>query len=681
MHINPLSGSSSSNSLNIPKNTLKIMFWNIQNLYAHGIMTEDEYKIETGIGVHPKTKKKTGSTAATVKMEKKNIKHMEKTIAGTPLTAHPDNFGAQARRREWVARTINDSGADLVIIAELAIGTKDIASNLNNKTVIAHNKTSLTDKRGNFYAVDCGGGSWGPEQLQIDLNKLFGLKGNPWHSALSAINASNDFTCKLSGEKIELKKGKNSMLEMYGLLWRSDKISLGAKPFDEIIKIVSVDKSGVLISFQERAPGHIEFYSPSNPSKKVFDLFCIHNLFGKETGSGAAERTRQNRGEGITNITKLNEFVPSQPTVVVGDFNLDSSDKKDLEFYKPFTSVLTRRIHGQKSSFTASGLVSEYDHIFTSADLGPVHKDDKVIDIAALYFGGDYSKALLISDHMPVVAVLTSDAFEPEKKHDFKEIITVSETEKYGHIKSENEIDSLFLAVANGDLHLTDKVKEIDLKNYAHILRGKVKMMLESKDFDIETEIGTLLVHHIQDMYEDAMEFATQKRPKHHSQWVFKEKDTQFVRGLQEVISNMINGDALDDAIGKTGIGLDNDYYDYISYTVMQALADSQNWTYFVNKSAKLPGIGPYLRAAFMADEPTIESAYMAYRIDIGKPGLMAGSYIEAHLLGIYLGRPVIIIELNEAGEIEKTVLGGGKLEPITLYQNGEKFDYLFGPL
>lgn len=673
-------GGSNNNSLKLQTNTLKIMFWNIQNLYAHGIMSHDEYKIEQSIGTK---KPKTGeikTTGSSVVMEKKNLKHMNKTIEGVPLAPTPDTFGKHAKRREWIARTINDSGADIVVIAELAIGTKDIANNLNNPQVVEQNKAALQIKTGSFVGVDVGGGAWGPEQLQVDLNKLFDKKGNPWCSAVSAINAVGDFSCKTGKSGIELTKGKNSMLEMYGVLWRSDKVSLGNDPK---ISIVSTGKNGVAILFNERAPGHIEFFSPKDATKKFFDLFCIHNVYGK----GSAAEVRESRGEGISQMTRLNAFNPKAPTVVVGDFNLDAAKKLDADYYKPFTDNLVRRIAGQPSSFTKQGLVSEYDHIFTSADLGKKQAEDAVIDIADKYFNKDYSKALLISDHMPVVAVLTSDSFLPPSLDPPGTPFHFSQTEKYLQVKSVNVPDSLFQAIAAAYLRLHEDGKT-NVPDCAKMLRVKVKEAYFT--WQLPDDLVNFNCQRIQNFFAEAVTFSPENGWKAAKDW-FLETDEQTAAWLREnIIPEWLKGEqSFDEILEGYSSVIEAEVLKTCSAILYYACFDQRNLLPKINPAANLSNLGSNLLNVFKSDNLTLQAAYPAYCNDIASPGVMSGDLVELILLGRILGHPIELIELGENLMPGKTVYcedlktnsKGEKVSPLIITRIGERFDFLFGPL
>ena len=667
--LNPYGGGN-SNSVKPPLGELKIMFWNIQNLYEHGIMSKDEYAIEKKIGSNTKQFDAKGkplavdqkgnplpfvkTTASSMEIDDDNVeKHMTKTVNGTPTKSDSDKFGNLAKRREWVARTINDSGADIVVIAELSIGTRDIFRNLNNRQVVEGNLNALKSAAGSFFTVDVGGGSWGPQQIQIDLNKLYDVKGNPWRSAVSAINAVSDFTCSLDkNKKIEGKKGKNSMLEMYGLLWRADRVSLGSATEQQMIRVVSVDKNGALIQFRERAPGHIEFFSAQTPTVKYFDLFCLHNLYGKETGSGAADRTRRNRGEGVVNLTKLKDFDPAHLTVVVGDFNLDAGKSPEAAFYKPLNDQMTRRIEDQKSSLTATRLVSEYDHIYTSK-LGGKHPDDQVINIAEKYFGGSYKAAKIISDHLPIVAVLRSKLFPLPKQKMPLDVVTVTPSRQMARIKSEVSgkpaPDSIFLAAVRGYLYATATTDKDETVLAAELKKRAADLIYNSRHQDT---VAKMVYRRVKELYADALWIEPLEELKPPDEWMFEAGNEAEYRLALKIARLMWNGWNLDDALAKAGIDENDADYDTYGYLVMAASEDEANWNYRYNPAARPPGIGTRLHAEFCRPELNADACYLAYLTDLQNSDAIYGSPVEAEAIGEIFGCPVSTSSASTAEEI-----------------------------
>lgn len=695
--LNPFGGTV-NNSFKPPEGEIKIMFWNIQNLFEHGIMSKDEYDIEVKIGknktkvdAHGKPIKDLFPTSGpTVEVKPKNVKeHMTTTVQGNPTTHKGDKFGNKALRREWIARTINDSGADIVVIAELSIGTRDILNNLNNRQVAQSNLNQFSGTQGNFFSVDVGGGAWGPHQIMVDLNKLYDTKGNPWRAAVSAINAIGDFTCSLSKDKkrVEFKKGKNSMVEMYGLLWRSDRVSLGANP---AIRIVSVDKSGALIKFRERAPGHIEIFSAQNETQKYFDLFCLHNLFGKETGSGAAERTRKNRGEGIDNLVKLGVFDLSKPTVVVGDFNLDMGSTLDAALYKPLQANMVQRISKQKSSYTPKSLVSEYDHIFTK-ELGPKHTDDTVINIADKYFNGSYASASLISDHMPVIAVLKSSLFPPPPgKGPTTDEVAVSNDKKMKRIKSEppsqivlQPVDSVFLAAIRGRNMAINNTQPKEMEQLGALKREAFELMMQAGK---EWAIAKAVYQRIDDLYEDALRVEPLEELKHPDDWIFPtNSDQEYDNALAIAKWMWDEGLDLDQALEKAQVPVSDDYYDTISYLVMAAADDEANFNYQVNPNAKVPGVGPNLHQEFCKPFPQYDDCYVAYVKDLTIKDAIEASYVEVHAICEIFCVPVYVHRLDEFGNQQKDehmpfnqMYSNGMGKPLNLLKIGSRYDLLF---
>lgn len=685
---NPYNGTN-SNSVKPPEGELKIMFWNIQNLYEHGIMSADEYEIESGIGYNKLKKKSTDTSKATMKITKKNVdSHMKLTVQGTPTANKNDTFGTKAMRRHWVARTINDSGADIVVIAELAIGIVHLRENINDKIVALRNENALKDKKGMFMEVEVGGGSWGPQEIQIELNKLYDVEGNPWESAVSAVNAVKDFTCQMQNNRLVLTKGKNSMVEMYGLLWRSDRVSLGNKSISEAINLVTQDKTGTTLSFNERVPGHIEFFSPFDKSKKYFDLFCIHNLFGDEKGVGATDRIRSNRAEGINNIAKLGLFDPKKSQVVAGDFNLDMNNALEVPLYKPFSDHMKQRIKNTKTSYTDKGSVSAYDHIFTS-ELGDFDKDDGAIDIAVKYFGGSYEAAFKISDHMPVVAVLKSPLFDVAKPKFPFDTVTLPDDRKMKRVKSENpqnpgkdETNSLFLAAARSYIFKTGNTQYSE-SQWAEWLRQQVAERLYKAD--PKHFITGMVYQRIDDLYEVAKATNPLDAPKSLDQWQFDTNNPAEIKVASQVINLMVKGSNLDKALDQIAWNFSQEDYDYYYWLVWDAFRYEDNWQYRVNPKAVIPNVGKKLHQAFLKEPPQYEACYAAYCDDLVFPDGMIGSEPELYAVAEVFRTVINVYGVDNKGNARQWQYAAENdlftLEmkgPIYLLRVDDRYDFLF---
>jgi hypothetical protein len=457
-----------------------------------------------------------------------------------------------------------------------------------------------------------------------------------------------------------------------------------------MIRIVSVDKSGALITFRERAPGHIEFFSAQTPTQKYFDLFCLHNLFGKETGSGAADRTRNNRGEGITNLTKLAAFDPKKPTVVVGDFNLDAGNHLDSPYYKPLNSTMQCRITNQKSSYTTTKLVSEYDHIYTSK-LGGKHKDDRVINIANKYFSDNFKAAAIISDHMPVIAVLSSDMFPLPQISQPLDIVTVATNTKMARIKSENldqlklqPNDSIFVAAVRGFMQATNDMN-LDVTAKTQELKKEVwNIIYNAKSY---WNIAQKVYQRIDDLYEDAFWIDPIEELKHPDEWIFEtDSDEEYGHALH-LARMMWDGWDLDDALEKNGVDISNSYYDILGYMVMAAYNDEANWNFQINPQVTLPGVGPLLHNEFCKPAPDYDACYAAYCQDFLNSGAIEGSYVEAQAICEFFCSPVHVFGIDDSGNLSQETYTPYYQQyskeikrPLYLLKDGTRYDCLFEP-
>jgi len=369
---------------------LKIMFWNIQNVYDFKIVTPAELVLEESIRGEPEM-----GAEKLKKLKENSIKLFQ-------------THGIE--HREHVASIIGAVNPDIVAIVEFSVGKADLE--LTGTVPQGMGKTVVNA----LVEFD----HWGARQYQVSLNDHYKetLKLDRWWaSSMSPVNCS-DIIANLKNErKVEKIEHSNSMFELYGLLWDTRKVELVG---DFAIDNLGPDGS---LHFPQRSPGVAWFKDKG--SGRQFLLVMIHSVFGE----GTAEEVRKLRSKPIRAISQLNVVQQAvkrfNPMAVAGDFNLDFSKNK-ASFDPLLEDIKFRaRIEGKtslgKPAIRSKGAYvrNAYDNIFTlnfANDTAKGEIKDFVRDEFRVRAPGDsgwdedalqkIENALKVSDHLPVFATL-----------------------------------------------------------------------------------------------------------------------------------------------------------------------------------------------------------------------------------------------------------------------------------
>ncbi|BAY35575.1 hypothetical protein NIES2107_74870 (plasmid) [Nostoc carneum NIES-2107] len=361
---------------------IKIMFWNIQNVY--------EYKTIT-----PKELEQTPSDPTKHVRKRRKLESNSQKL----YEDYKTNF------RDTVVNIIDENDPDVVVLVELSVGKNELI----DSGTVEPNGNSRVIKASIF--VD----NWSLYQYQIDLNFWAKLKNKNryWQSAQSPVNCSDIIAIiDPTGKIIEIKH-RNSMFELYGILWDSNKLNI--KNLGEERRIEIVNKpfdSNADLPFAQRCPGFAQFIDLSG--KDLFSLVMIHSVYGNNMTD------RANSIEYISRLKVVYDAVtvrnPGFPLVIAGDFNLDF--QKESSKYRPLIDTISGRgLKARINKMTSIGkpnqsdpnsyMKNAYDNIFTrnfSNDL----EEGEVFDFVAEFYGGatNIKEALRISDHLPIIAKL-----------------------------------------------------------------------------------------------------------------------------------------------------------------------------------------------------------------------------------------------------------------------------------
>jgi len=380
---------------------LKIMFWNIENVYDFKIVTPDELALEDQIGAGTEPSNETPESGDQKEERIKKLEAQAKKLFQQERVEH----------REKVASIIKAVDPDIVVMVELSVGKADL---VQSGQVAKGKRKSIKNA---FVEFD----HWGPRQYQVSLNDLYQKERNKdrwWASATSQVNCS-DLVPELN-EAGELQgiKHKNTMFELYGLLWDEKKVDLVGD-----FRVTNRRAKGKLNFFQ-RNPGVARFQEVG-PSRRQFLLVMIHSGYGGESTS--VDDLRKKRGKIISNMMYLNDVDKAingpkfSPIVIAGDFNLDYGKQAEKGYYKPFEQQGFReRINGKTTlgkitkTFPKTYTRNAYDNIFTrgfanDASLGGIKdfvKDEFGVPEPSREHAQKIEEALKISNHLPVYATV-----------------------------------------------------------------------------------------------------------------------------------------------------------------------------------------------------------------------------------------------------------------------------------
>jgi len=374
---------------------LKIMFWNIENVYDYKIVTPDELELEKRNNTKAEADK--ADNDSEIDMTKvKALENKAKKLFQQDGIEH----------RELVASIIKAVNPDIVVLVELSVGRTDLV----NSGQVPEGKTGRIKNA--FIEFD----HWGPRQYQVSLNDLYD-KERWWASAISQVNCSNLVPGLNNAGQLQFEH-KNTMFELYGLLWDTKKVDLVGD-----FRVTDRRARGKL-NFFERNPGVARFQEVGS-SRKQFLLVMIHSgYFGNPTEDNGVLKKR---GKIISNLMYLNDVDRAingpkfSPVVVAGDFNLDYGGQTEKGYYKPFEQQdFKARINGKTTlgkinkTFPNSYTRNAYDNIFTrgftnDASPGGIKdfvKDEFQVPEPSKEHSQKIEKALKISNHLPVYATV-----------------------------------------------------------------------------------------------------------------------------------------------------------------------------------------------------------------------------------------------------------------------------------
>ncbi len=342
------------------------LFWNIQNAYDYKLTMPQELEMEGEI-------KGDSELALRVMARKSQRLYQKKKL----------NY------RATVVEIMADAEADLIGIVEFCVG----------KTEIYKQGIKVQEYVTNEH--------FGVGQLMISLNDR--LKSHKmFYCAFSPLNTTDIVAYLEESGRISTIVSKNTMFEMYGLLYNSSIFNAVNSQGAYTSRMELINEK----PFPGRFPGCI--YLDSKTTEAQITYIINHSIYGgtRKTDINKRKNTLHLLSQVIESLTTDHNGRKNELKIAIaGDFNLDWTEYETL--YKVLSdSGMDTACIGDKKTSRVYGSVTDlhhaYDQIFIrNLSLGaPKNFTGQAIDFADCYFEGNYGKAKYISDHLPVTSII-----------------------------------------------------------------------------------------------------------------------------------------------------------------------------------------------------------------------------------------------------------------------------------